>query len=85
MKDEYDFSKGKRGALLSSEGKTLLHIYIDDEVMKSIKAGAEKANVGYQTFVNEFLKSHLRQEDSHTYQANLQSNAQQYVNGASKA
>lgn len=84
MKDEYDFSKGKRGALLSSEGKTLLHIYIDDEVMESIKAGAEKANVGYQTFVNEFLKSHLSKEDSQLCQTNLQSNTQQYVNGAGK-
>ena len=78
MKDEYDFSKGKRGALLSSEGKTLLHIYIDDEVMESIKVGAEQANVGYQTFVNEFLKSYLCQENLPAYKSNLQSNSQQH-------
>nr|NCS21133.1 CopG family transcriptional regulator [Microcystis aeruginosa G11-06] len=29
MRKEYDFSKGKRGALISSKGKTRITIYLD--------------------------------------------------------
>ena len=29
MKAEYDFSKGKRGALLSTKGKTRITIYLE--------------------------------------------------------
>jgi uncharacterized protein (DUF4415 family) len=59
MKKVYDFSKGKRGAVVPSAGKTRITIYVDDAVIKRFKVQAEKTGKGYQTLINEALKSHV--------------------------
>ena len=59
MKDEYDFSKGKRGAIIPTKGKTRITIYIDDSTLDEFKSQAEKLGTGYQTMMNEALKDHL--------------------------
>jgi len=59
MKDEYDFSKGKRGALLSSKGITRITIYIDDSVLEEFRARAEETGTGYQTMINDALNEYL--------------------------
>jgi uncharacterized protein (DUF4415 family) len=59
MKKVYDFSKGKRGAVIPTTGKTRITIYVDDAVIKRFKAQSEKTGKGYQTLINEALKSHL--------------------------
>jgi BrnA antitoxin of type II toxin-antitoxin system len=59
MRAEYDFSKGKRGALLPAKGKTRITIYIDDAVLDDFRRRAEKAGTGYQTMMNEALKAYL--------------------------
>ncbi|MEP6657993.1 MAG: BrnA antitoxin family protein [Betaproteobacteria bacterium] len=59
MKTEYDFSKGKRGAVLRSEGKTRITIYLDDAVIERFKSLSEKTGKGYQTLVNDALRAHL--------------------------
>jgi len=59
MKAEYDFTKGKRGALIPATGKTRITIYIDDTVLDTFRSRAEQAGVGYQTLMNEALKAHL--------------------------
>jgi uncharacterized protein (DUF4415 family) len=59
MKKEYDFSKAKRGAVLPSEGKTRITIYLDDVVIDRFKALSEKTGKGYQTLINEALRAHL--------------------------
>lgn len=59
MKKEYDFSKAKRGAVLSSEGKTRITIYLDDVVIERFKALSEKTGKGYQTLLNDALRAHL--------------------------
>jgi hypothetical protein len=59
MKAEYDFSHGKRGALLPSKGKTRITIYIDDAVLDEFRARADDAGTGYQTMMNEALKTYL--------------------------
>ena len=59
MKREYDFSKGKRGAILPIKGKTRITIFIDDAVLAEFRARAEKAGTGYQTMMNDALKSFL--------------------------
>ena len=59
MKKTYDFSKGKRGAVVPSIGKTRITIYLDDAVLQHFKAEAEKTGKGYQTLINEALSSHL--------------------------
>jgi hypothetical protein len=59
MKAEYDFSKGKRGAVV--QGKTRISIFIDNDVIAAFKAKAETAGMGYQTMMNEALRNHLTQ------------------------
>ncbi len=59
MKKEYDFSKGKRGAVIPSTGKTRITIYLDDDVVQGFKKQSEKTGKGYQTLINEVLKTYL--------------------------
>ena len=59
MKKVYDFSKGKRGAVVPTTSKTRITIYVDDAVLKRFKAQSEKTGKGYQTLINEALKSYL--------------------------
>ena len=49
MRDEYDFSKGKRGALIAQPGKTRITIHIDNGVLDEFRTRAERAGTGYQT------------------------------------
>ena len=56
MREEYDFSKGKRGAVVQSPGKTRITIMLDDEVIEHFRAQAEVEGVGYQTLINALLR-----------------------------
>ena len=71
MKDEYDFSKGKRGALITQKGKTRITIYIDDEVLNEFRSRAERAGIGYQTMMNEALKTFLDKNEQPVTEAIL--------------
>ena len=64
MKKAYDFSKGTRGAVIPTTGKTRITIYIDDAVLKCFKAESEKSGKGYQTLINDALRSHLRLKEA---------------------
>ena len=58
MRKEYDFSKGKRGAVLPSVGKTRITIMLDDDVIAFFRARAEAAGGGgYQTLINSALRA----------------------------
>ena len=57
MRKEYDFSKGKRGAVLPSAGKTRITIMLDDDVIAFFRARAEAAGGGYQTLINSALRA----------------------------
>ena len=59
MKKVYDFSKGKRGAVIATVGKTRITIYLDDAILRRFKAQSEKTGKGYQTLINDALKSYL--------------------------
>jgi len=59
MKKVYDFSKGKRGAVIPTTGKTRIIIYMDDIIVSQFKAQSEKTGKGYQTLINEALKAYL--------------------------
>ena len=63
MKAEYDFSKGKRGAVVPQKGKTRISIFIDNAVLDEFRARAEKAGTGYQTMMNEALRQYLAEAD----------------------
>ncbi len=59
MKDEYDFSGGKRGAVLPSSGKTRITIYLDNDVLDAFRDMAESSGSGYQTLINKALREYL--------------------------
>jgi uncharacterized protein (DUF4415 family) len=59
MKKEYDFSKGKRGAVIKTRGKTRITIHLDDDVIDAFRARAEESKRGYQTLINESLREYL--------------------------
>jgi uncharacterized protein (DUF4415 family) len=63
MKKVYDFSKGKRGAVVPATGKTRITIYLDDQIVKQFKAQSEKTGKGYQTLINDALQSYLSGQD----------------------
>ena len=60
MRQEYDFSQGKRGAIIPSTGKTRITIYLDDDVLTHFRAEAEAKGIGYQTLINQVLKHHIQ-------------------------
>ena len=59
MKDEYDFSNAKRGAIASSKGKTRITIMLDDAVIEAARSLAESEGFGYQTVINNTLRQAL--------------------------
>lgn len=59
MKKEYDFARGKRGRAVPTQGKTRITMYLDDAVIAEFKAASERSGKGYQTLINEALRSSL--------------------------
>ena len=59
MKKEYDFSKGKRGPVIKTKGKTRITICLDNDVLDEFRDRSEKAGYGYQTMINNALRQHL--------------------------
>ena len=59
MKAEYDFSKGKRGAVVPQKGKTRITIYIDDDILEVLRERADNAGHGYQAMINEAVREYL--------------------------
>lgn len=63
MRAEYDFSKGKRGAVILQKGKTRISIFIDNSVLDEFRTRAEKGGTGYQTMMNDALRKYLSEAD----------------------
>ena len=61
---EYDFRKGKRGAVLRvAPGKTRVTIRLDDDLLEWFRQRVEDAGGGnYQTLINEALRSFVQQK-----------------------
>ena len=65
MKDQYDFSKGKRGRVIpsepESEGKTRITIRLDQDIVDRFFEMAEQSGgaTGYQTLINAALREYL--------------------------
>lgn len=64
MKSEYDFSKGKRGAVVRApKGKTRITIRIDDDILDWFRSQVEEAGGGnYQTLINTALREHINSQ-----------------------
>lgn len=61
MKKEYNFSKGKRGAVvLAPKGKTRITIRIDDDILDWFRGEVDAAGGGnYQTLINSALREYI--------------------------
>lgn len=57
MRKDYDFSKGKRGAVIPSAGKTRITIMLDDDLITHFREVAEAEGTGYQTLINATLRA----------------------------
>ena len=64
MRKEYDFSKGRRGAILPSPGKTRITIMLDEDIIEFFRARAEALGTGYQTMINTSLRAAVVQASS---------------------
>lgn len=61
MRKEYDFSKGKRGAVIPTPpGKTRITIRIDDDILAWFRAQVHAAGGGnYQALINSALRQFI--------------------------
>lgn len=59
MKKEYNFTKGKRGAVVLQKGKTRITINIDNDILEEFRTRADSAGYGYQTMINQALREYL--------------------------
>ncbi len=64
MKQEYDFSQGKRGAVVPTKGKTRITMYLDNDVLDAFRSSSEEAGRGYQTMINEVLRDYVNRAKS---------------------
>ncbi len=64
MKKEYNFAKGKRGAVVPvPKGKTRITIRIDDDILDWFRGEVDAAGGGnYQTLINNALREHITRQ-----------------------
>ncbi len=64
MKREYDFSKGKRGAVVPvPAGKTRVTIRLDNDILDWFRDRVDEAGGGnYQTLINRALRDSIQQQ-----------------------
>ena len=62
MRDEYDFTGGRRGAVVPTPpGKTRITIRLDDDILEWFRHQADAAGGGnYQTMISSGLREHIR-------------------------
>ena len=63
MKKEYDFSKAKR-AKAYKEIKVVKTFRMDPEVLLWLEKEGEKEGMGYQTYLNWFLKKSMKESST---------------------
>jgi uncharacterized protein (DUF4415 family) len=61
MKPEYDFTKGRRGAVIPLPlGKERITIRLDTDIIEWFRSQAEAQGGGnYQTMINQALRQHI--------------------------
>ena len=64
MKKQYDFSRGKRGAVVpTARGKSRITIRLDDEILNWFRREVHKAGGGnYQTLINDALREYIKKQ-----------------------
>ena len=69
MKDAYNFSEARRGAVAT--GKTRITLFVDSDVLDAFRARASASGKGYQTLINETLRAAVVPEASPITQETL--------------
>ncbi len=65
MKQNYDFSKGRRGSVVAEPpvepGKVRITIRLDEDLVDYFSAAADRSGgkVGYQTLINSALREYI--------------------------
>ena len=60
MKEEYDFSRGKRGKFFKENAKLNLPVYLDEEVQAYLQERAKSKGVEVAQLVNEMLRQDIK-------------------------
>ena len=60
MRDEYDFSKAKRGAVIVPSGKARVTLMLDEDVVEHYRSQAEAQGIGYQSLINALLRAPMK-------------------------
>jgi len=65
MKSEYDFSEGRRGAVIPPEpGKTRITIRLDNRILQHFRRRAHQVGgANYQTLINDALRDYMSHEE----------------------
>ena len=65
MKKEYDFSRGKRGAVIKTPpGKTRITIRLDDDILEWFRNQVHVTGGGnYQSLINKALREYILSEN----------------------
>lgn len=73
MKDEYDFTNAKRGAVLKpARSKERITIRIDADILAWFRNAAHKRRgASYQTMINDALRQFIVAEDAEPFEATL--------------
>ena len=59
MKDEYDFSRAKRGKFYRPDAKLDLPVYLDSDVRDYLEAKAKSKGVEINEIVNDLLRTDI--------------------------
>jgi uncharacterized protein (DUF4415 family) len=73
MKNEYDFTKGKRGSVLPVDpGKQRITIRLDKDILEYFRSLVERAGGGnYQTLMNNALRAFIEGEQRPSLEQSL--------------
>jgi uncharacterized protein (DUF4415 family) len=65
MKAKYDFSKGKRGAVIPPSGKKVrITVRLDRDIIDWFRSKVEKQGGGnYQTMLNDALRTYMERQE----------------------
>jgi uncharacterized protein (DUF4415 family) len=63
MRDGYNFSKGKK-AKAAKEVKVIKTFRLDSDILEWLEVEGEKQGMGYQTFLNWFLRKSMEDQIS---------------------
>jgi len=63
MKNQYDFSKARKGKR-AKDLKVIKTFRLDPDILEWLEVEGERQGMGYQTFLNWFLRKSMEQSES---------------------